>query len=152
MKKRENRIFPICLLLALAVCFLAACSSGNGGTRESPGASESASQSTSESVNGSGNGADDSGESTEAAEKKLRIGVAIYRYDDNFMKLYREELRQYLEEAYNAEVVVRNARGEQEEQISQVNEFIEAGYDGIIVNLVDTDRACLLYTSPSPRD
>ena len=147
MKKREYRIFPICLLLALAVCFLAACSSGKGGTQESPGASKSTSKSTSESANGSGNGVDDSGESTEAAEKKLRIGVAIYRYDDNFMKLYREELRQYLEEAYNAEVVVRNARGEQEEQISQVNEFIEAGYDGIIVNLVDTDRAGVIADS-----
>lgn len=78
MKKREYRIFPICLLLALAVCFLAACSSGKGGTQESPGASKSTSKSTSESANGSGNGADDSGESTEAAEKKLRIGVAIY--------------------------------------------------------------------------
>lgn len=40
MKKREYRIFPICLLLALAVCFLAACSSGKGGTQESPGGVE----------------------------------------------------------------------------------------------------------------
>ena len=42
---------------------------------------------------------------------------------------------------------MRNARGEQEEQISQVNDFIEAGYDGIIVNLVDTDHAGVIADS-----
>ena len=101
MKKRECRIFSIALLLALAVCFLAACVSGQDGTQESTEAAKGETEST-----------EDSGGSTEAAEKKLRIGVTIYRYDDNFMKLYREELRQYLEETYQAEVVVRNARGE----------------------------------------
>ena len=121
MKKRECRIFSIALLLALAVCFLAACASGQDRTQESTEAARRETEST-----------EDSGGSTEASEKKLRIGVTIYRYDDNFMKLYREELRQYLEETYQAEVVVRNARGEQEEQISQVNDFIEAGYDGIL--------------------
>lgn len=74
-------------------------------------------------------------------EDKLRIGVTIYRYDDNFMKLYREELRQYLEETYGAEVVMRNARSSQEEQNRQIEEFIESGCDGIIVNLVDTKGA-----------
>lgn len=136
MKKRESRIFSIALLLALAVCFLAACASAQDGTQESTEAAKRETEST-----------EDSGGSTEAAEKKLRIGVTIYRYDDNFMKLYREELRQYLEETYQAEVVVRNARGEQEEQISQVNDFIEAGYDGIIVNLVDTDHAGVIADS-----
>ena len=42
-----------------------------------------------------------------------KIGVSIYRYDDTFMKLYRLELKQYLEETYHAEVIMRNAGGDQ---------------------------------------
>ena len=45
-----------------------------------------------------------------------KIGISIYRYDDTFMKLYRSELKQYLEETYHAQVIMRNAGGDQFEQ------------------------------------
>ncbi|MFT4006831.1 MAG: galactose ABC transporter substrate-binding protein [Lacrimispora sp.] len=66
-----------------------------------------------------------------------KIGVSIYRYDDNFMKVFRSELKQYLEETYQAEVLMRNAGGDQEEQDKQIKEFISDGCDGIIVNPVE---------------
>lgn len=69
--------------------------------------------------------------------KSPKIGISIYRYDDNFMKLYRLELKQYLEEAYHAEVILRNAGFSQEEQNHQVKQFIEEGCDGIIINPVE---------------
>lgn len=129
MKNRKRRARSIGVLLVLAVCFSAGCSAGGKGAAEmKTAASETKSHR-------------DGAESTEAEEKKPKIGVTIYRYDDNFMKLYREELKQYLEESYDAEVVMRNARGEDEEQKKQVKEFIESGCDGIVVNLVNTDSA-----------
>lgn len=70
-----------------------------------------------------------------------KIGVSIYRYDDTFMKLYRSELKQYLEETYHAEVVMRNASGDQEIQNQQVNQFIADGCKGIIVNPVDVSAS-----------
>ncbi len=70
-----------------------------------------------------------------------KIGVSIYRYDDTFMKLYRQELKQYLEETYHAEVIMRNAGGDQKEQDKQVNQFISDGCDGIIVNPVEIPAA-----------
>ena len=70
-----------------------------------------------------------------------KIGVSIYRYDDNFMKVYRSELKQYLEETYQAEVIMRNAGGDQEEQDKQIKEFISGGCDGIIVNPVEVQAA-----------
>lgn len=70
-----------------------------------------------------------------------KIGVSIYRYDDTFMKLYRSELKQYLEETYHAEVVMRNAGGNQEIQNQQVNQFIADGCKGIIVNPVEVAAA-----------
>lgn len=71
----------------------------------------------------------------------LKIGVSIYRYDDNFMKLYRLELKQYLEETYQAEVMMRNAGGEKQEQVRQLEQFIEEGCDGILLNPVDVSQA-----------
>lgn len=81
-------------------------------------------------------------ESSEVLEEKgPKIGVSIYRYDDTFMKLYRSELKQYLEETYHAEVVMRNAGGNQEVQNQQVSQFIADGCKGIIVNPVNTNVA-----------
>lgn len=70
-----------------------------------------------------------------------KIGVSIYRYDDNFMKVYRSELKQCLGETYQAEVLMRNAGGSQEEQNRQVGEFISEGCDGIIINPVEVSAA-----------
>lgn len=70
-------------------------------------------------------------------ESGPRIGISIYRYDDTFMKLYRSELKQYLEETYQAEVIMRNAGGDQEEQNRQVDQLISDGCEGIIVNPVE---------------
>lgn len=81
-------------------------------------------------------------ESVEVLEENgPKIGVSIYRYDDTFMKLYRSELKQYLEETYHAEVVMRNAGGNQEVQNQQVSQFIADGCKGIIVNPVNINVA-----------
>lgn len=70
-------------------------------------------------------------------EKDPKIGVSIYRYDDIFMKIYRFELKQYLEEEYHAKVIIRNAGGDRDEQKKQIDQFIFEGCDGIIINPVD---------------
>lgn len=127
MRNQRRRIlFP--LLFCMIALFCGCAPAEREESRPAGAGSESSALET---------GGDESG----PAQDKLRIGVTIYRYDDNFMKLYREELRQYLEETYGAEVVMRNARSSQEEQNSQIKEFIETGCDGIIVNLVDTKGA-----------
>ncbi|WP_312503392.1 galactose ABC transporter substrate-binding protein [Lacrimispora sp.] len=78
-----------------------------------------------------------------------KIGISIYRYDDTFMKLYRSELKQYLEETYHAEVIMRNAGGDQEEQNRQIGQFISDGCDGIIVNPVEVSAATGLVNACS---
>ena len=41
-----------------------------------------------------------------AEPAKLNIGVAIYKYDDNFMTLYRTELEKYLKDmGHNVTIV-----------------------------------------------
>ncbi|MBE5985058.1 galactose ABC transporter substrate-binding protein [Lacrimispora sp. AGF001] len=79
-------------------------------------------------------------EGSEAAEGP-KIGISIYRYDDTFMKLYRSELKQYLEETYHAQIIMRNAGGDQNEQNRQIKEFIDSKCNGIIINPVETSAA-----------
>ncbi|MCL1854836.1 MAG: substrate-binding domain-containing protein, partial [Clostridia bacterium] len=76
-----------------------------------------------------------------AEDKPLKVGVSIYKFDDNFMTLYRQELQKYLEEEYGADVTVVDGKGDQAEQTNQVNTFIADGVDVLIINLVQSSAA-----------
>ena len=76
-----------------------------------------------------------------AEEKPLKVGVCIYRFDDDFMTLYRTELEKYLTETYGAEVTVVDGKNDQTEQTNQINSFIAEGVDVLIVNLVQSTAA-----------
>ncbi|MFV0341660.1 MAG: galactose ABC transporter substrate-binding protein [Anaerocolumna sp.] len=67
---------------------------------------------------------------------QLNVGICIYKFDDNFMTLYREELKSYLETTYNAKVTVMDGKGDQAEQTNQIQNFITQGVDVLILNLV----------------
>ncbi len=74
------------------------------------------------------------------AEEPIKVGVCIYKYDDNFMTLYRTELQAYLEEL-GCDVTVVDGKGDQNEQTNQINAFIADGVDVLIVNLVQSTSA-----------
>ena len=76
------------------------------------------------------------------ADKK--VGISIYKFDDNFMTLYRTELVRYLTEdlGFKAEnVVVQDGKGDQAEQTNQIQNFITQKYDVLILNLVQASSA-----------
>ena len=78
-----------------------------------------------------------------AEPPKLNIGVAIYKYDDNFMTLYRIELDRYLKElGHNVTVV--DGKGDQAEQNNQIDTFIAQGMDVLIINLVQSSAAATI--------
>ena len=68
--------------------------------------------------------------------KDFTVGICIYKFDDNFMTLYREELQSYLEATYNAKVTVVDGKGDQAEQTNQIDNFITQGVDVLVLNLV----------------
>ncbi|MBO4918788.1 MAG: galactose ABC transporter substrate-binding protein [Erysipelotrichaceae bacterium] len=80
--------------------------------------------------------------------KTVKIGVAIYQFDDNFMTLYRNDIQAYFD-ALNAkggtqyEVVIVDGANDAATQTEQVNTFITQGVDGMIVNLVQTSSDAL---------
>ncbi len=122
MKRLSKRIFVV-FLIVLAAFLLHGCAPRE---QEKNTEERSASEAGTEGVR---------------EETGPKIGISIYRYDDTFMKLYRSELKQYLEETCHADVIMRNAGGDQEEQNRQISQFISDGCDGIIVNPVEVSAA-----------
>ena len=80
------------------------------------------------------------------AAKDYKVGVAIYQFDDNFMTLYRNELKSYFDELSAAgedkyDVTIVDGKNDMAEQSNQIDNFITQGVDVIILNLVQTSSA-----------
>ena len=69
------------------------------------------------------------------AEEETRIGVAIYDFDDSFITEVRNVITEL--SAEGIPVTVCDAEGKQQKQNSEIEDFIDKGYDAIIVNSVD---------------
>jgi len=68
------------------------------------------------------------------------VGVCIYKFDDNFMTLYRTYLDGVLKDA-GAEVSIMDGKNDQTEQANQIDNFITQGVDVLIINLVQSSAA-----------
>ena len=79
------------------------------------------------------------------AVKTYKVGVSIYKYDDNFMTLYREEIAAYFKtletDTVKYDVTIMDGRGDQVEQTNQVDGFIAQEVDVMIINLVQSSSA-----------
>ena len=125
---------------------LAACGGGSTATtaapteaaKETTAASEAATEAAKEAAETAAQAAG----TADVADKK--VGISIYKFDDNFMTLYRQELQRYLTEdlGFKAEnVVIQDGKGDQAEQTNQINNFITQKYDVLILNLVQASSA-----------
>ena len=80
--------------------------------------------------------------SVDLADKK--VGISIYKFDDNFMTLYRTELERYMvdELGFKKEnITIQDGKGDQAEQTNQIQNFIASGVDVMILNLVQASSA-----------
>lgn len=82
-------------------------------------------------------------ESTGKDVKDVKVGISIYKFDDNFMTLYRTELEKYLIEQGIAKenITVQDGKNDQAEQTNQIQNFITDGVDVMILNLVQSSSA-----------
>ena len=75
----------------------------------------------------------------------VKVGVSIYKFDDAFMTLYREEIKSYFESLSTDEVKyvvdVQDGKNDQETQNNQIDNFITQQYDVLIINLVQSSSA-----------
>ena len=86
-----------------------------------------------------------------ASAEGLDIGVCIYKFDDNFMTLYRTELETYLT-GMGHKVTVVDGKNDQAEQTNQINSFIAQGVDVMIINLVQATAAATVIDLAAAAD
>jgi ribose transport system substrate-binding protein/inositol transport system substrate-binding protein len=67
------------------------------------------------------------------------IGVAISNFDDNFLTLLREAMSANAAEHDGVELQFEDAQRDVGRQLSQVENFVAAGVDGLIIAPVDSD-------------
>ncbi|MEA4875085.1 MAG: galactose ABC transporter substrate-binding protein [Anaerorhabdus sp.] len=82
---------------------------------------------------------------TGGAAKEVNVGVSIYKFDDNFMTLYRNEIQSYFDSLSNDQVkynvTIQDGKNDQAEQTNQIDNFIAQDYDVLIINLVQSTSA-----------
>lgn len=66
-----------------------------------------------------------------------KIGVTIYKYDDNFMSLMRKSLEGEAAAAKNAELLMNDSQNNQSTQNDQVDVMLAKGAKVLAINLVD---------------
>lgn len=69
--------------------------------------------------------------------KKIKVGVTIYKYDDNFMASLRKDLEAYAKEDANVELIMNDSQNSQATQNEQVDALLSKGVNVLAINLVD---------------
>ena len=67
------------------------------------------------------------------------VGVSMALFDDNFLTVLRNGMQDYAKTLKGVTLQVEDAQNDVAKQQSQIQNFIAAGVDAIIVNPVDTD-------------
>lgn len=73
-----------------------------------------------------------------------RIGVTIYKYDDNFMSLMRKEIDKEAKALGGIELLMNDSQNAQSIQNDQVDGLLSKGVKALAINLVDPQPLQLL--------
>ncbi len=140
-------------LASTMVLSMAACGGGSTETTAAPETTVAATEAPVETTAAEETTASEAAETTaeEVAEatgdfdaSNVTVGISIYKFDDNFMTLYRTELERYLTEdlGFKKEnITIQDGKGDQAEQSNQIDNFITSGVDVLILNLVQASSA-----------
>lgn len=72
------------------------------------------------------------------------VGVSMAAFDDNFLTVLRNGMQDYAKTLDGVELQVEDAANDVQKQQSQIQNFIAAGVDAIVVNPVDTDATAAM--------
>ena len=75
------------------------------------------------------------------AQADTRIGVTIYKYDDNFMALMRKEIDKEAKQLKGIELLMNDSQNAQSIQNDQVDVLLSKGVKALAINLVDPSAA-----------
>ncbi len=84
------------------------------------------------------------------AQADTRIGVTIYKYDDNFMALMRKEISKEAEQLKGIELLMNDSQNAQSIQNDQVDVLLSKGVKALAINLVDPSAAPTIIGKAKP--
>lgn len=80
------------------------------------------------------------------------LGISMSLFDDNFLTVLRRNMQDHAATLPGVTVQAEDAQGDISRQQSQIENFIAAGVDGIIVMLVDADSAPAISAAAKAAD
>lgn len=89
---------------------------------------------------------------TMASAAPTKIGVTVYRYDDNFMSTVRQRIEEVAKNDKNVEVLMNDSQNDQSKQNDQVDILIAKGVDALAINLVDPAAASTIIQKAKAED
>lgn len=89
---------------------------------------------------------------TMASAAPTKIGVTVYRYDDNFMSTVRQRIEEVAKNDKNIEVLMNDSQNDQSKQNDQVDVLIAKGVDALAINLVDPAAASTIIQKAKAED
>ena len=90
------------------------------------------------------------GFATAARAADTRIGVTIYKYDDNFMSLMRKEINKEAKALNDVELLMNDSQNAQSIQNDQVDVLLSKGVKALAINLVDPAAAPTIIGKAKP--
>ncbi|MGQ0285713.1 galactose/glucose ABC transporter substrate-binding protein MglB [Pasteurellaceae bacterium 22721_9_1] len=87
---------------------------------------------------------------TTSAQAADRVGVTIYKYDDNFMSLMRKEIEKEATQYKGIELLMNDSQNAQSVQNDQVDVLISKGVKSLAINLVDPSAAKTIIGKAKP--
>lgn len=143
----KKKVVSIILSLTMVAAMVAGC--GNK-TEEASAPQETEAEAPAEAEDTTGGDEADAatteGEAAPAGNADLadkKVGVCIYQFSDNFMTLFRTELQNYLVSlGFSADnITISDGANDQATQTGQIDNFITAGVDVLIINPVNSSSA-----------
>lgn len=143
----KKKIVSVILAATMVAGMVAGCGSSNS---SAPAAAPEPAAETKEEAAPAAEETADAAETAQAAADATtgdlstkKVGVCIYQFSDNFMTLFRGELENYLiSQGFAKEnITIVDGANDQATQTGQIDNFIAAGVDVLIINPVNSSSA-----------
>jgi len=81
-----------------------------------------------------------------------RIGVTIYKYDDNFMSMVRKDIADEAKKASGVQLLMNDSQNSQSTQNDQIDVLLAKGVKALAINLVDPAAAAVVVDKAKSND
>ena len=86
------------------------------------------------------------------AQADTRIGVTVYKYDDNFMAVVRKAIEKEAVANPGVELLMNDSQNDQSKQNDQIDVLLAKGVKALAINLVDPAAAAVVISKAKAND